>query len=149
MLGGLDISRLNDAKWTRRDVEKIEIHPDFGKTWRKNFKKYDADIAVITLKTTVEMSIFIRKICLPPGDVNVDNQYGNVVGHGRNENHQPENIPKFINISSISSLTCVFNDTEYIYDLSERGFCAGDPGQIPCKFKLIHLIGKFLNYFFR
>lgn len=132
MLGGLSISNLNDTRWTRREISKIDFHPDFGKNIEKMTKIYDADIAVLKLNAKVTINSLNRVICLPSATVSVDGNYGTVVGHGLNEMGKFLDIPKFINISAISWQDCIFNDIDYVRYLSNRGFCAGEVGQIPC-----------------
>lgn len=132
LLGGLDISNLDDTRWIRKEISKIHLHPDFGKNSEKFVKRFDADIAVLMLSINVTNNFFTSVICMPSTDAKVDNIFGNVVGHGHNEMGKLEDILKFINISAISWQKCIFEDRLYVNDLSERGFCAGELGIIPC-----------------
>lgn len=110
----------------------MHLHPDFYKDTESNVKRYDADIAVLKLNSSVPKNFLHRVICLPSARATIDGNYGTVVGHGHNEMGQLEDIPKYIKISAISWQDCIFNDQRYVNYLSKRGFCAGEVGQIPC-----------------
>lgn len=45
-----------------KKVEEIITHPN----WSSFEEKYNADIALLVLKNSVEFSMFIRPICFPP-----------------------------------------------------------------------------------
>lgn len=130
MLGGFNISNLNDPKWTRRNISEIFPHPDFAK--EKETRRFDADIAILTLSEKVEFSTRIRQICYPVEDQQIENVTGVVVGHGVNEQNKIEEIAKYINITAIKWERCIFMNTLYSAIISERTFCAGGRGLIAC-----------------
>lgn len=132
MLGGLDISNLDDTRWIQKEISKIDFHPDFGKNTQSMVKMYDADIAVLKLSSKVIINLLNGVICLPLVTATIDGTYGTVVGHGRNKTTEFQDIPKFINVSAILWQDCIFKDQNYVRDLSSRGFCAGEKDKIAC-----------------
>lgn len=52
------------------------MHPD----WKIFNEKYDADIAIFVLSDNVEFTKYIRPICMPEDDVEIDTM-GSIVGN--------------------------------------------------------------------
>ena len=129
MLGGLDISNLRDSQWVRRDISKADIHPD----WNPATVRYDADIAVLTMSQAVKLSDYIQIVCLPSKNEKVSDVVGSIVGHGYDENNEVQDIPKTLEISSITTEDCFLSDHRLIQISSHRTFCAGSLNNVPCK----------------
>ena len=145
MLGGLDISNLSDDQWVRRDISKVDIHPE----WNPATVKYDADIAVLTMSQAVQLSDYIQIVCLPSKNEQVSDVDGSVVGHGVDGNNiRLQDIPKTLQVSSITNEDCFLIDHELGQFSSRRTFCAGSLNNVPCKsnFNLTSL-EKYQIYF--
>lgn len=59
-LGHQDLQAKSYAPNDLRNVRNVSIHPD----WDTEDLKYDADVAVLSLKTTIEFTNFIQPACL-------------------------------------------------------------------------------------
>lgn len=58
-LGRFNMSQWRESGVINREVEKIVIHPDYAHTISA-----DSNLAILTLKTPVEINNFVRPICL-------------------------------------------------------------------------------------
>lgn len=86
-LGRFNLHQFREQGTVNREVGSYNIHPDYSYALTG-----DSDIAVMTLRNTVDFSIFIRPICLwsgPPNIQNVINRMGYVVGWGQDERGNP------------------------------------------------------------
>jgi hypothetical protein len=109
------------------------MHPDWGKSWDYPTSRYDGDIAIVKFEA-IQLSSYVNQICLPQLGENVYGLEGTIFGYGyaNVEAREPENIPRFVQIGSIDLLTCLFSDPSYVKLASNRSFCAGEVGKIPC-----------------
>lgn len=86
-LGRFNLHQFRERGTVNREVRSYNVHPDYSYALTG-----DSDIAVMTLRNTVDFSIFIRPICLwsgPPNLQNVINRMGYVVGWGQDERGNP------------------------------------------------------------
>lgn len=132
------LGRYNIMKWMEQgsqvsEVESINVHSEYMKA----DMSFDADVAVVVMKTRVKYTEYIRPICLWEGSDSVTDIVGNsgtVVGWGRDGNGNivtPE--PKKIQIPVVSDAVCLRSSDTYRYITSKRTFCAGKrDGYGPC-----------------
>lgn len=128
-LGRHSLSSNSEGKSVTRNVEKISIHPD----WIAKNKKYDADLAILSLEEKVDFSDFIRPVCLTDDTKIAEYEDGYVVGWGNSPKAELEDTPSQILIHSISDSNCLQNDWHLGIIYSNRSFCAGGRGSAPCK----------------
>lgn len=132
------LGRYNIMKWMEEgsrisEVDSIYVHSEY----MKNDQSFDADVAVVLLKSRVEYNEYIRPICLWEGSDNINDvvgESGTIVGWGRDGNGNvvtPE--PHKINIPIVSEAVCLRSSDTYRYITSKRTFCAGKrDGYGPC-----------------
>lgn len=129
----VSLGRQNIRKWqlddgaVMREAIIVTYHPDF---MRQNTQSYDADIAVIVLRTEVEYNKFIRPICLWRGtkDIqSIEGKLGRVVGWGKDpeSNQILTSEPKEIDIPIVSQENCFSSHPVIQRIASNRTFCAG------------------------
>ncbi|XP_070504762.1 uncharacterized protein [Chironomus tepperi] len=106
------------------EISTIKIHED----WNVTSDSYDADIAMLTLKEHVTFSSYIQPICLIPPESNVvDILHGYVVGYGKNQNQNLENILKYVKMPiQLNNEDCFYTHHPILQLSSKRTFCAGD-----------------------
>lgn len=116
----------------KSSITNILLHPD----WNFNDLKYDADIAIIVLRTEVDYSEGIQPICLPPSSTEEVTGVGTVVGWGKNEasgSFYHATVPSKLDVPAINSSHCytTFNLGKFS---SNRAFCGGyeNQGKAPC-----------------
>lgn len=63
LLGKYNLARV-ELDSNQIGVKEIRVHPD----WRAFTDNYDADIAIVIMKKTVEFSQYIQPACLPKDD---------------------------------------------------------------------------------
>ncbi|CAG9812296.1 unnamed protein product [Chironomus riparius] len=103
-------------------VKKITIHPD----WHPKIQSYDADIAVLELSKKVTFDEFIQPICLSDTQsASSSISLGLVVGFGKSEFAEIENIARSVNIPILSYRECAEQSTNHQSLLSHRAFCGG------------------------
>lgn len=137
----LSLGRHNILKWQlddgaiMREALLVVIHPDFI---NKDKYSYDADIAVIVLKTPIQYSKFIRPICLwrGPKDIYpIQGTLGKIVGWGHDPkaNGMLTSEPKEIDIPIVSQEECFTSHKIIPQIASNRTFCAGRRNDMgPC-----------------
>lgn len=127
-LGKYDLSVHNELGSQKRNVSEIILHPD----WDYNEVKYDADIAIVVMKTSVEFSDTIQPICLPHQSNDEVSGYGTIVGWGvikhfdweeRDQKHV--DISNKLLIPAISASDCFSAIPEIKEFSSNRSFCGG------------------------
>lgn len=105
----------------------ITLHPDYVPTTYN--MTADADIAVITLKTSIKLSNVIKPICLWIGESNLRDIVGDrglVVGWGRDENGSLTTAePKQVILPIVRQDVCRNSHVTFKDITSERTFCAG------------------------
>lgn len=108
-------------------VQNIHVHPE----WKTYTDQFDADIAILELKTSIEFSEFIQPICWPSrsGDI----YEGSIVGWGRSESgSRREDIPREAQIGLVQNEACFLKYKELAAISSTRTFCAGGENVGPC-----------------
>ena len=131
-----------------RSASDILIHPN----WEFFQDSFDADIAIITLSRKVAFSRFIKPACLPYSSIDVFRFTGTIAGYGLTENsitRSSEKSIKHVKIPTVTQGKCFLDYPEYARLGSERTFCGGEKGKIPCKwvFELILILKKSLQFF--
>lgn len=112
----------------------VTVHPEYK---RGNSDSFDADIAVIVLKTATTYGEYIRPICLWSGanDVqSIEGMKGTIVGWGRDGNGNIVTpVPNKINVPIVPDITCLRSGQAFQRITSNRTFCAGSrDGTGPC-----------------
>lgn len=75
LVGRHNLRIVNEEGSTVRTVKKIHMHPD----WNYTSEVWDADLAVLVLKTPVELTSYINPICLPADENIEDHDHGTIV----------------------------------------------------------------------
>lgn len=75
LLGAYNIDSKIERGVQQKDVAEIHVHPD----WKVHHDKYDADIAIFVLSSTVVFTNYIRPVCVPV-DVDVFHDVQGSVG---------------------------------------------------------------------
>lgn len=83
-IGKHNLIQWNEEGFEKKGAKAFKIHPD----WNPNDIKYDADLALIEMDSSVKYSKFIRPICLwnlssSPDITAVVGQVGIVAGWGK------------------------------------------------------------------
>ena len=137
------------------EIANITMHED----WRSTDKSYDADIAILTFKTEVKLTDFVRTVCLPQSVHYNALQKGVVVGWGVSEKtdykmSEPE--PRKTEIKTPpSNAECFLKNPDLAKISSNRTYCAGGDSTGPCfgdsvnKIKLVCVISLFKIMIFR
>ncbi|XP_072394379.1 serine protease gd-like [Diabrotica undecimpunctata] len=125
----LILGKLNIHKWIPVRGEKIvepesiHIHPDYESLTS------DADIAVLTLGESLQITNYIRPVCLWRGDTDLDfvvGHSGTIVGWGKDENGVlMTEEPKQTDLPIVSQEKCLASNLQFHYITSNRTFCAG------------------------
>lgn len=68
------MKNLSSSNVRERLISKIIVHED----WKYNETKYDADLAILLLKETVEFTRHIRAVCLT-SDTSVEDELAGTV----------------------------------------------------------------------
>lgn len=126
-LGRYNISRKNESDSTVSKVVEITVHPD----WDQNTVRYDADIAILQLEASQELSNFVKIICWPTQD-DAPIGEGIVVGWGYSEQtnfSKVEDIAKQTALKAVSNEFCFLHRREFTTLSSNRTFCAGGDGE--------------------
>lgn len=142
----------NAIKQQVEDIDTIIIHPDY----KKFGQSFDADIAVIVVRTRIRYGKLIRPICLWPksdefmvsvaasdksDEEDATNEkkstetMGTVVIWGRYGNEMAISTkPRIINVKIIGDAECLQQNTMYNEIISNRTFCAQgiQNGRAPC-----------------
>ncbi|MCL4147189.1 UNVERIFIED_CONTAM: hypothetical protein GTU68_010597, partial [Idotea baltica] len=106
-------------------VKNWHMHPEF------NRRTFQNDIGVIELEKPIELSTFLRPICLPTQDGQHEGEFGTVVGWGRTtERGSSSNFPREIKVPIISNSKCKSQKYKP-KEITNNMFCAGyDQGKI-------------------
>lgn len=124
-----------EASEMQINAEAIIIHPDYDKDTFTN------DIALVRLNEKVNLTKFIRTLCLPETDLAVPGEYGYVAGWGVTIGLKPgeRNTKDVSNVLQYSAFPVQENSlclskTRYTVNQTVM-FCAGDGGgnQDSCK----------------
>lgn len=73
-LGRFNLSSDNEIGSLKREIERIDLNPD----WNKDSEKYDSDIAILFMTVGVPFSNLIKPVCLPIGE-NIENIHAGTV----------------------------------------------------------------------
>lgn len=124
--GHSNVSDPSEPGFLNSNVSKIIIHPD----WDSNSVKYDADIALVVLKSKVEFNNFIRPVCLPPQSHKEITSFGYIVGWGKTDNspgsyQRHSDTLQELQVPAINASHCYSNHFELAQITSNRMFCAG------------------------
>lgn len=111
-------------------VNSIHVHHD----WNPYVSSFDADIAILKLASDVHFNEYIQPICIAaPKSEAAIKTLGIVVGFGRSEHREVENIARLIT-SPIHSHQLCSNSSRHESLLTHRTFCGGFPdGTNVCK----------------
>ena len=124
LLGVHDLSKRHEVGRFSYAVQQIHVHPD----WNPHTDTYDADAAVLVLKTEVVFSKFIQPICLMDSNSDLASKTeGVVVGLGKDEdpNKLHVNIPKVIDVLIHTNEDCFLKNYILAQFSSKRTFCGG------------------------
>ncbi|XP_057658522.1 transmembrane protease serine 11G-like [Diorhabda carinulata] len=111
------------AETQDRDVENIQIHPDF------NSSTFYNDIAILKLSRPIEITDFVRPVCLWEGDTNLEyltNKEGTVIGWGFNEKRALSEKLMQAKMPIVSTIKCIYSNREFFSRFTfEKNYCAG------------------------
>jgi secreted trypsin-like serine protease len=111
-------------------IESIFIHPD----WKPEEESFDADIAIIKLKSSVQLTNFVQPICLWRSDMKLNFQSGVIAAYGStDESRKVPATPKELEVPILSNGDCFLKNPRLLNLSSSRTFCAGKAdGRGPC-----------------
>lgn len=126
-LGKHDIDVLgSERNYVTRSVKKFVIHAD----WNITNTDYDSDIAVMVMTHAVNFNKFIKPICIWTQTNSFNDIIGveaQISGWGKTEfNAIHSDVPKFIKVSAVDSISCVRSNWKFSKIISHKTFCAGD-----------------------
>jgi secreted trypsin-like serine protease len=119
------------------DIDELIIHED----WKHNEGNYDADIALLLLKTEVDLKQrqFVRIVCLPTPSQSEVIGNGTVVGFGVSKRSadvkRHDSTPNELILPAVSHARC-FEAGNRLHEMSSnQTFCAGfiNQGKSVCK----------------
>ncbi|XP_071564067.1 ovochymase-2-like [Temnothorax nylanderi] len=124
-LGRFRLREWHEPESVNREVASFKIHPEYAHTING-----DSDLAILTLRTPVEFSLFIKPICLWSGSTDLQNVIGRtgyVVGWGQDEHgHHYTDKPRMASVPIVSQETCLWSHRFFHALTSKKGtFCAG------------------------
>lgn len=127
-LGAIDSSNNNRNIF---DVIEVITHPEWNTT---HDTRYDADLAIIKLKNSVEFSEHIQPVCLPTSDEKVFEVTGFVASYGTysNENGIDGKL-RYSKIPSVSQEDCLWHPGGAFKAASNRTFCGGNLTKSACE----------------
>ncbi|XP_050501125.1 serine protease Hayan-like isoform X2 [Diabrotica virgifera virgifera] len=106
-----------------RNVEQIIIHPHF------NSSIFSNDIGIIKLSRPVEITDYVRPVCLWEDDTNLEtiiNKDGTVVGWGFDENKKISEKLMQAKMPVVSTIQCIYSNRDFFARFtSDSNFCAG------------------------
>lgn len=129
--GKHDLSIFNELGSSEHLIRQIVLHPD----WDSFSNKFDADIAIVVLRTPVKYSITIQPICLPPPSSDEVIGIGTIIGWGKSEpNNEVDFRPNELEVLAVNQSQCFFTHNELVQFSSHRTFCAGfvNQSKAPC-----------------
>lgn len=127
LLGAYDLTLSNETEVIQSNVSDIYVHPD----WDAYDVKYDADLAILTLKEIVSFTDYIRQVCMPGDNIVIDGVRGSVAGWGLTENDAGPNLAftKHAFVRVLNDSYCYTNDSATAARSSLRTFCGqGEDG---------------------
>ncbi|XP_024871500.1 uncharacterized protein LOC112454375 [Temnothorax curvispinosus] len=123
-LGRFRLRQWRELGTVNREVASFKIHPNYT-----HEATGDSDLAILTLRTPVEFSHFIKPICLWFGSTNLEdivNKIGWVVGWGEDEEGRTyTELPRVAREPIVSQETCLRSHQTFYALTSVRTFCAG------------------------
>lgn len=136
----LSFGRHNLRDWTEKnmrsaEVEQIILHADYLS--KRESTIFEADIALVVTKESIEYTVMIRPICLWPSSidssVSVIGTNGTLVGWGQPFENVVENVPRKLTLPIVRSELCFPKTGELAANLWHV-FCAGTErnGYAPC-----------------
>lgn len=129
ILGAYNLS-IRERGIAQRDVKDICVHPD----WKVYSDKYDADIAIFVLSSAVEFTNYIRPVCLPTNDGNLDGVRGSIVGWGiAKEKTANLEFPRRATTNAMNASHCLTTDPYVAFISSTRTFCGSGGDGSPNK----------------
>ncbi|XP_058448631.1 phenoloxidase-activating factor 1-like [Malaya genurostris] len=129
MPGMYNIDNFFDDKAVLADVEEVIAHEDYDYDDDTN----DADLAVLRLKTRIELSAYIIPICPWQGDNSLGRiigEEGYVAGWGETDDGS-SHVPTYIRTTIVSKQQCSVNWSRS-YRRNARIFCGDGHGSVPC-----------------
>ena len=123
-LGAHNLTAPSETQRVTSSVSEIYVHHD----WNPYITSYDADIAVLKLAIPVHFNSYIQPICIaaPKSEESLITD-GIVIGFGRSEYNNFENIARLIPSPILSHKKCVKQSYEHEIFSTHRTFCGGFP----------------------
>jgi secreted trypsin-like serine protease len=113
------------------EVRELIIHED----WKHDGDNFDADIALLVLKTEVDLTQrqYVRIVCLPPANQGEVTGDGTVVGFKRSTDE--DSTSNEVTLPAVAQAQCFEADDRFHELSSNRTFCAGfvNQGKSACK----------------
>jgi len=122
ILGAHNLSDTLEVGKITAGVKAAHIHHD----WNPYIDSFDADIAILELSNQIHFDQYIQPICLAePGSEVASINVGYVVGFGKSERTDKEEIARLVETPIHSYRVCGTNSSDHQPLLSNRGFCGG------------------------
>lgn len=110
----------NEMGTIDRDIKQIKTHPDWN-----SLTSYDADVAILVLKSALTFNDFIKPVCIPDSSAIDFNIKGFVAGFINGDVKKLNHVK----ISSVDIGACVFEDKSIAWLGSRNMFCVGEEGK--------------------
>lgn len=126
--GKHNLESLDEEEYQESSAKEFILHP----SWNVNTMKYDADLAIIVTRKTIQFTQWVRPICLWTAATSLElvhNRIGTIVGWGKADLQSTQlstNEPLQVQVPIVSTTNCVFSHESFTYIISNRTFCAGD-----------------------
>uniref|UniRef100_A0A182ISK8 Peptidase S1 domain-containing protein n=1 Tax=Anopheles atroparvus TaxID=41427 RepID=A0A182ISK8_ANOAO len=115
--------RIADQRTRAYEPDRFIVHPEYASN------KVQHDIALIKLRTDIEMSDYIQPVCLwnrGPDLAQVERKFGSVIGFGLNENNEVSDYLREADIPVVDFATCLAsNRVAFGAVLTSMMYCAG------------------------
>jgi len=122
ILGAHNLSDTLEIGKITAGVKATHVHHD----WNPHVDSFDADIAILELSNQIHFDQYIQPICLAePDSVAASINFGYVVGFGKSERADKEEIARVIETPIHSYRVCGTNSSDHQPLLSNRAFCGG------------------------
>lgn len=135
LFGKHNLSVADEFGSAEHSVWEIILHSD----WKVQSSSFDADISLVVLTKSVDLTGYIELICLPSSNLINFESSGVFVGWGRNELSDATDVeisltPIQLELPAVSDRDCFESAPDLQPSASHRTFCGGyiDQGKSAC-----------------
>lgn len=115
-----------DLQITSNNIQTLKVF-DVIPHEKYSPESFENDIGLLKLATFAQINRFVQVICLPQPNALFNNQIGQIVGWGRNEDNMILNEMRHAPMPVIDRITCLRSNRNHFGQyLTETNFCAGN-----------------------